>query len=194
MKRIMIVGQPGSGKSTLARLLHKRTGLPFHYMDHIHHKPDWEPRPLWEKIELCRKVTDQESWIFEGGLSSTYPTRLHRADTMIWIDIPVGVRFWRVLRRTIRHYGTNRPDLPKGCIERFDREAMLFWKWIWDTRRSARAKIEAMAGNPRGTRVVHLTSLKEVNAWLASLPCAPYLSDTQEETPDARPIGDRRTK
>ncbi len=179
MQRVMIVGQPGSGKSTTARLLGERTGLPVFHMDHIHHLPDWVPRPMPDKVVMCQEVTDQEAWIFEGGLSATYPERLQRADTLVWIDIPMGLRFFRVLRRTFQHWGTNRPDLPEGCVERIDRETFTFWKWIWDTRHTARAKIEAMAANPQGTRVVHLTSLKEVNAWLASLPSAPYLSDKE---------------
>lgn len=175
----MIVGQPGSGKSTLARILGARAGLPVFHMDHIHHKPNWVQRPVPDKIAMCQGVTDQDAWVFEGGLSSTYPERLQRADTIVWIDIPMWLRCWRVFRRTLRYRGTNRPDLPEGCDERFDRETFLFWKWIWDTRHTARNKIVAMAGDPQGTRVVHLTSLKEVNAWVASLPPAPYLSDKE---------------
>ncbi|MEN8896461.1 MAG: hypothetical protein ABF248_10290 [Yoonia sp.] len=62
-------------------------------MDHIHHLSNWGARPMPEKIAMCKAITDQDAWIFEGGLSKTYPERLRRADTMIWIDIPMWLRF-----------------------------------------------------------------------------------------------------
>lgn len=190
MQRIMITGQPGSGKSTLARMLGERTGLPVFYMDHIHHKPNWEPRPMAEKVVMHDAIIEQDAWIFEGGMSSTYDSRLARADTLIWIDIPLVLRFWRVVRRTLRHWGTNRPDLPEGCIERFDHETFEFWKWIWNTRQIARNQIKRLVENPQGTNVIHLRSLRQVNAWLDSLPYTSYQSDDKQEVQNARITSD----
>ena len=50
--------------------------------------------------------------------------------------LPVVLRLWRVLKRTLR--GGNRPDMPEGCPEGFHRETLPFWRYIWRTRRSAR--------------------------------------------------------
>ena len=174
MKRVMIVGGPGSGKSTLARALGPLTGLPVFHMDHIHHLPGWVERPKSEKDRLTREVHSREAWIFEGGHSRTYAERLARADTLIWLDLPVSLRLWRVIRRTLRYRGRSRPDLPDGCPERVNIEMLRFLAYIWRTRRQTRAKIQAMAeAPPPHVRVVHLTNGKAVDSFLRALRTSP---------------------
>jgi adenylate kinase family enzyme len=137
MKRVMIVGQPGGGKSWLARQMGARTGLPVFHMDQIHWMSGWVERPLEDKLRMATEVENSDQWIFEGGFSRSYPHRLSRADVLIVLDPPFALRIWRVFKRTIRDYGRSRPDLPEGCPEQFSPE---FWKWIWDTRHTGRAK------------------------------------------------------
>lgn len=167
MKRIMIVGQPGSGKSTLAREIGRRTGLPVVHMDHIHWQSGWVERSTAEKIRLARAVEAQESWIFEGGLSATYASRAARADLLIWLDVPVGLRMWRVARRTLIWLCRTRPDLPEGCREQIGRGTIGFYRFIWSTRRSARNRISLLvAGAPPALQVVTLRTLAEVRTFL----------------------------
>ncbi|QUJ77031.1 AAA family ATPase [Sulfitobacter albidus] len=170
MRRIMIVGGPGSGKSTLARTLGARLGLPVHHMDHIHWQGVWDERPKEEKIRLAHAVEAQDAWVFEGGNSATYDNRMARADTVIWLDLPVGLRLWRVTKRTLRYVGRTRPDLPEGCRERLNRETVVFYRFIWRMRHVQRAKIAERfnAARPDLTRV-HLRSPAEVRAWLAQI-------------------------
>ncbi|OED44841.1 AAA family ATPase [Chromatiales bacterium (ex Bugula neritina AB1)] len=137
-KRIMIIGQPGSGKSTLARVLGNLLSLPVFHIDHIHWQAGWVERPGPEKDRLCFEVHAKDSWIFEGGRSSTWPERLERADMLIWLDFPLSVRAYRVFKRTVQYHGRSRPDLPEGCPERFELE---FTKWIWDTRKSGQVRM-----------------------------------------------------
>ncbi|MEL7213349.1 MAG: DNA topology modulation protein FlaR [Pseudomonadota bacterium] len=170
MQRVMIVGQPGSGKSTLARLLGARTGLPIYHMDHIHWKPGWVERPHDEKTAMTREIHRKPRWIFEGGHSATYTDRLAHADTLIWIDIGLSLRVWRVLRRSLIHRGRNRPDLPEGCPEQFNAETLDFLAFIWMSRHIARAKIQALfEAPPAHVTLYRLTSRKEVNAFLAQV-------------------------
>lgn len=167
MKRVMIVGGPGSGKSTLARKLAMRTDLPVFHMDHIHWKSGWQERPANEKIRLAKEVHQQPYWIFEGNHSSTYADRIARADTLIWLDFPVLLRLWRVLRRSVRYYGRSRPDLPEGCPERLNWQSVGFLHYIIRTRRTARAKLADIAQSPPPhLKVIQLTSIAEIDAFL----------------------------
>jgi adenylate kinase family enzyme len=171
MRRVMIVGGPGSGKSTLARDLGARSGLPVFHIDLIHWQAGWVERSKAEKDRPHRDVHRQDAWIFEGGHSRTYAERVARADTFIWLDVPVALRLWRVLRRSVIYFGRTRPDLPEGCPERINRETVAFIAYILRTRRSARARLEAIWRNPpTHLRTFRLRSVRDVRRFLEGVP------------------------
>ena len=170
MQRVMIIGQPGSGKSTLARRLGELTFLPVIHIDHIHWKPGWVERDPAEKTQMTIDVIAKPRWIFEGGHSRTYRQRLDRADTLIWLDLPLGLRLRRVLWRTLRYYGRTRPDLPQGCPEAFRFE---FLSFIWRTRHTSRARMRALYDTAPGDKTtIHLTSAPAVDRFLSDLKAA----------------------
>lgn len=163
----MIVGQPGAGKSTLAREIGARTGLPVVHIDHIHWKPGWQERDRDEKTRLCREIHAGDRWVFEGGHTATWPERMARCDALIWLDVPATLRLTRVLRRSLKYRGQNRPDLPEGCPEQFSAE---FYRWIWRTRNSGREKIgRLLAEAPPETPKWRLTGSHDVAAFLEGL-------------------------
>lgn len=166
MRRIMIVGQPGAGKSTLAARLSAQTGLPAIHIDKIHWQAGWIERSKADKTRLCCEAEQQSRWIFEGGHSATWPTRLARADMLVWLDLPVGLRLWRVIRRALVGLGRTRPDMAEGCPEQL-RSLPEFTAYIWTTRWSARRKLERLIlSAPDHCEVVHLRSDAESAAFL----------------------------
>lgn len=107
-----------------------------------------------------------KAWIFEGDHSATWATRATRADLLVWLDRPVALRAWRVLRRTFRDLGRTRPDLPEGCPESL-RTLPEFLRFIWRIRRSARLRMARLAEEaPPTCRVVRLRSDREVVRFL----------------------------
>ncbi len=169
MQRVMITGGPGSGKSTLARIMGERTGLPAFHMDQIHWEPGWVQRDTNERVQMAHAVEARETWIFEGGFSTTYDNRATRADTLIWLDLPVLLRFWRVVRRLMRDYGQTRADMTKDCPEVFHQETLAFWRWIFSSRRRTRARIQKLIAEHPHLSVHHLQSRSQVRAYIASL-------------------------
>ena len=173
MQRVMIVGGPGSGKSTLARRLGALTSLPVHHMDHIHHLPGWQPRPMAEKRAMAHAIEAQARWIFEGGMSSTYDSRAARADTLVWLDLPMPLRLWRVIARLWRYYGQTRPDMAEGCVETVGPHTAEFLHWIVTTNRSQRAKIVGLIARSRDDLIVHhFTRRGDADRWLAEIDAA----------------------
>jgi adenylate kinase family enzyme len=141
--------------------------LPVIHVDKIHWQAGWVERSKAEKTRLCEQAAQQTLWIFEGGHSAMWPTRLARADMLIWLDRPVGLRLWRVVQRAVKSLGRTRPDMADGCPERLG-TLPEFISYIWSTRNSARAKITRLAAAaPPGCQVVCLRSDEEVAEFLA---------------------------
>ena len=163
MNRIMIVGAPGSGKSTLARKIGEATGLPVFHMDHIHWKSGWIERSRSDKINLAQEIEARESWIFEGGLSSTFDTRAERAELIIWLDFHILLRLWSVFARTVRSFGKTRPDLPDGCPEKFSLE---FYHFIIRTNGRSRARIKKLLAEFSDTPSQRFSSVAAIDRWL----------------------------
>jgi adenylate kinase family enzyme len=165
-QRIMIVGQPGAGKSTLARRLGLLTGLPVVHIDKIHWQAGWRERSKEEKTRLCLDAEQRERWIFEGGHSATWRNRLARADMLIWLDLSVGRRLWRVTCRAFAGRGETRPDMAEDCPERLHLLPE-FLHFIWATRRTARLKIANLIETATSNlRIVQLRSDQEIATFL----------------------------
>lgn len=132
-KRVMIIGSAGSGKSTLARLLATRLNLPAYHMDkEVYWLPGWVERDRDDQVSQVARIAANDAWVFEGNSSSTFHIREARADLLIWLDMPLPLRFWRITRRAIMQNGQTRVDMAEGCPERL---ALLprFWWFVLST-------------------------------------------------------------
>lgn len=167
MQRVMIIGQPGSGKSTLACKMAALTYLPVEHMDHIHWESGWIERDRAAKTALIEQEIAHPRWIFEGNHSTTMEARLARADTLIWLDLPLLLRFWRVAKRSLTWLGRQRADLPPGCPEQISAE---FFGYIWRTRHSGRERCRRIHKMARADQHSHhLTSPAMVQTYLRDL-------------------------
>lgn len=120
MQRIMVIGSCGAGKSTLARRIHKVLDLPLIHLDQHYWKAGWqESEPAaWES--KVKELSNGSHWIIDGNYSGTMDIRLAKADTVILLDYPTWKCMYRVIRRILKYRGKTRPDMVKGCPERFD--------------------------------------------------------------------------
>lgn len=163
-KRVMIIGQPGSGKSTLARRLGETLSLPVVHIDRIHWQSGWVERTGPEKDKLCADVHARSHWVFEGGRSNTWPERLERADTLVFLDFSTIVRIYRILKRRLEYHGVTRPDLPDNCPENLNWE---FAQFVWNTRNVGRNRmIQFFNCAPDNKDKYRLRNRCEVDAFL----------------------------
>lgn len=168
----MITGGSGSGKSRLARHLGDRLGLPVLHLDAAYWLPGWQAR---DKEEVGRELAGwiaRPGWVIDGNYTSIpgLADRLARADTFIWLDLPLPLRYWRVTRRTFASLGRPRPDLAPGCPEGFGRGKLELFAYMWRTRQSHRDMLAAaMAGLAPAVGQHHLTSHREVAQFLENI-------------------------
>lgn len=138
MQRIMIFGGPGSGKSTLARQLGHVWSLPVIHMDHLYWKGGWVERDRGTVNALARAAIEASNWVFDGNHSSSMAERADRAQMLVFLDMPRGLRMRRVLWRSVSQIGHSRPDMATNCPERLDWEFLKF-SWNYQTNGRLRA-------------------------------------------------------
>lgn len=161
MRRVMIIGPCGSGKSTLARELAPRMGLPLVHMDQLGWQAGWVET---DKAELHARLAEAvagERWLIEGNYGSVLAPRLERADTVIYLDFPIRLCLWRLMRRILTLRGQSRPDMPEGCPERFD--AAFFW-YVMTWNSGPRVRTEAHIA-PHAHKVIRLRSPGALAEW-----------------------------
>ena len=130
-----------------------------------------------EFVRLVEQATDPERWVVAGNCE----TRLQAltwdlADQVIWLDYPLRVSFWRLLRRTLRRWrddellwGTNRESLWEHL---FIRRSLLLWSLT--SFRRVRRRNAARMSDPRWRHVDirRMRSQKETDSRLNLVPHA----------------------
>ena len=103
MKRVAVFGNTGGGKSTLARELAALTGLPLHCLDFIQFRAGGDPVPHHEYLKVHAELLQRETWIIDGfGCLKSAWERFARADTLVYIDLPLPTHFWWVTKRFLK--------------------------------------------------------------------------------------------
>ena len=122
IKKILVIGCCGAGKSTFSTKLQSALNLELIHLDQYYHKPNWEEpeKEQWEGI--VNNLVQKPTWIMDGNYKGTFDIRFKEADTIIYLDYSTLKCLWRVIKRIVKYHGTVRPDMPKGCEERFDLE------------------------------------------------------------------------
>jgi len=128
----MVIGPCGAGKSTVSRTLGEMLSVPVYHLDRLHWKAGWVEGSQEELREELSPIIAQDHWLIDGNYGSTMELRLTRADTVIYLDYPIRLCFWRALKRVWQFRGKTRPDMTEGCPERFDLDFFLYiamWNW-----------------------------------------------------------------
>jgi adenylate kinase family enzyme len=174
--RIAVIGTSGSGKTYIAEALARRLGIPYVCNDAIIWRPDWVQTPRDERAIEMEAATRGDAWTFDGNLGSPDEVVLERCDTIVWLDLPRWRVWSQVTWRTLRGLITKQPPRQGGNVERwsifFSRENIIWWSVKTFARR--RCEYTALFADPAHVdRVrIRLTSRREIDAWLRSVPPA----------------------
>lgn len=172
MQRVVVIGTTGSGKSTLAERLAEQTGLRVIELDALYWGRDWQGAP----VDLFRHRVERETrdggWIVVGNYGQVRDLVWRPADTLVWLDLPLPLVMWRLLRRTVRRAATKEELWGTGNRESFvqsffSRHSILLW--ALKTHRRNREKYamecEFLA---KEKRVVRLRNAREVERFVAA--------------------------
>lgn len=168
MKRVMIVGvSSGVGKSTLAREMGERLDLPVHHLDALHWEPGWKEAEPDVFAARQKAVAAGDKWIIEGNYRPTYDIRAARADTIVYVELPLRVCLYRVVKRWWKFRGRSRPDLGTGCEERLDYDFLKFIVTTYHRRkREMQERLLSFQLENPSSEVIQIRSQRETAAFL----------------------------
>lgn len=106
MQRLVLVGASGSGKTTLGRWVARHLGLPFTDLDDVFWRPGWQRAPLDVFRADVDRLTSTSHWVVAGNYSSVQDLVWPRADTLVWLDLPLPLTLWRTTVRVLRQART----------------------------------------------------------------------------------------
>jgi adenylate kinase family enzyme len=172
-RRIVVKGSSGSGKSTVAAELARRLGLTYIELDALHHGPNWSEPTAEEFQHIVREAMERapDGWVIDGNYDSKLGNLVvDEADTIVWLDLPLSVKWPRVWRRTKQRV-RNRVELWGGNRETWrttfaHRDTILFWS-VHSHVRHRRTWPDRFEGHER---LVRLRTEEEVRRWLETVP------------------------
>ncbi len=179
MRRVQVMGSSGSGKTTAGLRLAAALDVPHVELDALFFLPNWVERTNDDFRERVAEATSGEGWVVSGNqtrrvLDVVWP----RADTVIWLDLPLRVTIPRQLARSWRR-SRSRELLWGTNVERFLPQ-LAIWSpnslvgYTLRSRGRFRALMTGATSDPRWTHVrfIRLTSQREVDRFLASVGAA----------------------
>ncbi len=171
-RRVAVVGVTGSGKTSLAAALSARIGAPHVEMDALNWQQDWQPAERSEFRSRIDAATAAPAWVIDGNYSEVRDLVWGRAEALVWLDYRLPVILGRLLRHSLRRIIT-REELWNGNRENFreqflSRESLFLYAFKSHPKLRQTIHKAATQDYPHLT-VIHLTSPRETDRWLAGL-------------------------
>lgn len=165
MNKIMITGNAGSGKTTLsqklAKILNRQDVIS---LDKIVWKSGWKMVGPEERNLEFIKITKMQNWIVDGVSKII----LESADTIIFLDYPRKVCYWRALKRNRKYIFKSRPELPEKCPEVLVLVKLV--NIIWNFPNIVKPNIiEHINLNLKHKKIFHIKNDNELEIFIKSL-------------------------
>ena len=177
LNNIVVIGVTGSGKSTLARKIAQRTGRVHIDLDDCHWSPGWIAADADEfktRIAAAIAAAQPKQWVIAGNYSKARDFVWAQTQTIVALDYPFPIAFWRIFKRCIMRIVT-REKICNGNVETFrktfmEKDSILLWFFttFYKRRRALQALIDT-PGEYAHIRVIRLKHPRETEQWLNTL-------------------------
>ncbi|MDP8238758.1 MAG: hypothetical protein P9X24_06695 [Candidatus Hatepunaea meridiana] len=156
--RAVIIGSSCSGKTTLAKAIGKRTGIKHLELDAVSWLPNWESRDTNDLRRLVEIEVQKENWIIDGNYTILNDIIWSKATTILWLNLPFYLIFYRAITRTIGRIFT-KEELFSGCYETFCQSFFtkdsIIW-WVITTWRKKRNQYRQIFDNPTNMNIDYI--------------------------------------
>ncbi len=155
-RKILVSGQ--GGKSSLARALARKLDLSYIELDAIHWLPEWQEISAEEFRSQVQDRLDSspDGWVVDGNYQGKLQGLVaSQAETIVYVEMPWRIWFWRVFWRSMRR-GITRRELWNGNRESVLRHLFTTDSMIWFMLKNRNVN--------EGTRV------ERVRAWAPGVP------------------------
>jgi len=169
-KRIIVIGSSCSGKSTFAKQLANNMRLDYIQLDQLHWLPQWQERPADQFMALIAEHTAKQQWVVDGNYSVVRDMLWPRATTIIWLNLPFHLVYYRAISRTIRRVLTQE-KLYSDNVETFSHSFLskesIPW-WVLITFHAKRKRYGSLLAQLDSTKinVVELRTKQQVDHYL----------------------------
>ena len=169
MKRVAVFGNAGGGKSTLAKRLAHLTGLPLHPLDMIQYRAGGGEVPYEEYLRAHADLISQDEWIIDGlGCAASAWERFSKADTLVYIDLPLVTHHWWVTKRLVQGLFVT----PEGWPDNSPiwSSTLSSYKVLWLCHREMTPRYRQLVVDVAASkRVHHVKSPAEMKAFLDAI-------------------------
>lgn len=177
-QRIVVLGITGSGKSTLAQELSTLFGFNYIELDNLFWKPNWvqsDDKDFAEKVHHA--LAESDCWVVDGNYTRVGATIIwQQADTLIWLDYPLWVNFWRLWKRTWTRFLKREALWDAGNKENLWKHFLTkdsLFVWAWQSYPKKKRQYTQVFTSPDYAKYyrIHMTSPQETNQWIQTLKC-----------------------
>jgi adenylate kinase family enzyme len=169
MKRVAVFGNAGGGKSTLAKRLAGLMRLPLYPLDMIQFRAGGGAVPHEEYLQAHAELLRRDEWIIDGfGCVASAWERFSKADTLVYVDLPLVTHHWWVTKRLIKGLVIT----PEGWPDKSPMwsSTMDSYKVLWRCHRRLTPRYRQLVADMAALkRVHHLKSPAEMAALLHAI-------------------------
>ena len=169
MKRVAVFGNAGAGKSTVAKRLSDITGLPWHALDIIQYRSKGGRIPGDDYLKAHAALMRQDEWIVDGfGCVDSAWERFSRADTLVYIDLPLVIHHWWVTKRMMKSLFVTPDGWPENSP--MWSSTLSSYRVLWLCHRRLTPKYRRLVREAVASkRVHHLTSPAKIAAFIDAI-------------------------